>query len=257
MNEKCFSCINYIFSKINLPKTRSKISKLRDRYSRETCGDVRHAEQCQEKQDFHLPSKVEVLIKIITRGGHPIHLISFEDIINRIIGILLKRVGNFIEAWSSVVMIAFDLWIVILNWFVHFYSMQRIMLILVVLCHSERSSQADQMLLDLSFLLVIMAVTGWDLDDNMSLAGLMQESREVDITTISSDDESINPEENFRQLLKGAHKLSSTFSQVSHFDDKIFPLSHGSTSAASELEFSGSTSNSMASSMAEIWGRFM
>ena len=70
-----------------------------------------------------------------------------------------------------------------------------------------------------------MAV-GWDSDDNISLAGLIQESSDVDVTTISSDDETIDLEENFRLLLKGAHILSSNISQVSHFDNKIFALSH-------------------------------
>ena len=69
---------------------------------------------------------------------------------------------------------------------------------------------------------VIMVMVGWDSDDNMSFAGLTQESRGLDVTTISSDDKPLDPDENFRLLIEGAHKLSSHISQVSHFDDKVF-----------------------------------
>ena len=97
----------------------------------------------------------------------------------------------------------------------------------------------------LVLLLLFIMAAGWDSDDNMSLAGLTQESCYANVTTISSD-EPIDPEENFRLLIEGVHKLSSNFSQLSHFDDKIFGLSHGSRSTQSENDFSGQPSNSMA-----------
>ena len=83
----------------------------------------------------------------------------------------------------------------------------------------------------------------------MSLAGLTQESHDVDVTTISSDDEAIDPEENFRLLLEGAWKLSNNISQVSHFNDKIFSLSHRSNTTLDGSGFSQLYSNSMTSSM--------
>ena len=43
--------------------------------------------------------------------------------------------------------------------------------------------------------------------------------------------------------------MSRNFSQVSHFDDKVFGLSHRSRSNESEMEFSQQSSNAMASSM--------
>ena len=73
-----------------------------------------------------------------------------------------------------------------------------------------------------------MAV-GWDSDDNMSLAGLTQETQYVDVTTINSDDEPIDPHGEFQAVTEGTHKLSSSFLQVFHFDDKIFAISHRST----------------------------
>ena len=65
-----------------------------------------------------------------------------------------------------------------------------------------------QKLLDLDLLLVvvvIMAMVGYDLDDNLSLAGLTQETREIDVTNISSDDEPFDPDENYRLFIKEAH----------------------------------------------------
>ena len=97
--------------------------------------------------------------------------------------------------------------------------------------------------------IVVMAMAGFDSDDNMSLAGLTQESRDVDVTTISSDDEQFDPDTNYRLLIEEACKMSRNFSQVSHFDDKVFSLSHGSRSNESEMEFSQQSSNAMASSM--------
>ena len=120
---------------------------------------------------------------------------------------------------------------------------------LVQFCHSERNSLTVHMLFAFSYLLLFVMVAGYDSDNNLSLAGLTQESRYVDVTTISSDEEPIHPEENFRLLLEGAHKLSSNMSQVSHFDDKIFAMSHGSTLSQLGEQFSQQSSNSMASSM--------
>ena len=110
------------------------------------------------------------------------------------------------------------------------------------------SRHGVQMLLVLVGILV-MAMAGFDSDDNMSLAGLTQETHDVDVTTISSDEEPFDADENYRLLIEEARKISSNFSQVSHFDDKIFGLSHGSRSDASELEFSQQLSNAMTSSM--------
>ena len=97
-------------------------------------------------------------------------------------------------------------------------------------------------------LLLIMAT--WFDNEDFSLAGLTQESHEVDIETISSDEESVDSERNFRLLLEGAKALSNNVSQISNFDDKIFQLSYGDTSC-SEVEISnfGESSISMASSM--------
>ena len=95
----------------------------------------------------------------------------------------------------------------------------------------------------------VMAMAGFDSDDNMSLAGLTQETREVDVTTISSDEEPVDPDVNYRLLLQEAGKISRNFSQVSHFDDKVFGMSHGSRSNESQMEFSQESSNAVASSM--------
>ena len=81
---------------------------------------------------------------------------------------------------------------------------------------------------------VVMAMAGYNSDDNLSLAGLTQETREVDVTTISSDDEPFNPDANYRLLLEEAHKISTNFSQVSNFNDHIFAMSHGSTSTPTQ-----------------------
>ena len=100
--------------------------------------------------------------------------------------------------------------------------------------------------------ILCLAMAAWFEDDNFSLAGLTQESHDVDIETISSDDEPVDPEVNFRLLLEGERALSNNVSQVSNFDDKIFQLSHGSNTQNDRLEdrndSSGYFSNSMASS---------
>ena len=75
----------------------------------------------------------------------------------------------------------------------------------------------------LHFLLLVMA---W-YDDDYLLAGLTQESHESEIQSISSDNEPVDPESNFRLLLEGARALSTSKLQISNFDDKIFQLSHG------------------------------
>ena len=89
-------------------------------------------------------------------------------------------------------------------------------------------------------------------DDDYSLAGLTQGSHENDIQSISSDDEPIDPESNFRLLLEGAKALSNNISQISNFDDKVFQLSHGESvelvSQGGDVTSSGYISNSMASS---------
>ena len=77
----------------------------------------------------------------------------------------------------------------------------------------------------------IMAMAGYDLDDNLSLAGLTQETCEIDVTTISSDDESFDPDANYRFLLEEARKISTSFSQVSNFDDHIFAMSRRSAAS--------------------------
>ena len=96
---------------------------------------------------------------------------------------------------------------------------------------------------------LIMVMAGYDSDDNLSLAGLTQETREIDVTTISSDDEPFNPDANYRMLLEEARKISSNFSQVSNFDDHIFAMSHRSTASPSQSGFVEQSSNSVASSM--------
>ena len=93
-------------------------------------------------------------------------------------------------------------------------------------------------------------------DDNYSLAGLTQESHESDIQCISSDDEPLDPESNFRLLLEGVRALSMTKSQISNFEDKIFQLSHGESVASvsqglNQLKCDENASNSLVSSMAE------
>ena len=95
----------------------------------------------------------------------------------------------------------------------------------------------------------IMAMAGYDSDDNLSLAGLTQETHEIDVTTISSDDESFDPDANYRLLLEEAHKISSNFSQVSNFDDHIFAMSHGSAALPTQSGFIENFLNSVASSM--------
>ena len=79
-----------------------------------------------------------------------------------------------------------------------------------------------------------MAMAGYDSDDNLSLAGFTQETFEVDVTTISSDDEPFDPKENYMLLIEEACKINSNFSQVSHFDDHIFAMSHRSTSSSTQ-----------------------
>ena len=96
---------------------------------------------------------------------------------------------------------------------------------------------------------IVMAMVGYDLDDNLSLAGLTQETHEIDVTTISSDDESFDPDANYRLLLEEARKISMTFLQVPNFDDHIFAMSHRSMSTPTESGFVGDSSNTVASSM--------
>ena len=50
-----------------------------------------------------------------------------------------------------------------------------------------------------------MAMAGYDSKDNMSLAGLTQESKDVDVTNISSDDEPFDADANYRLLIDEAH----------------------------------------------------
>ena len=95
---------------------------------------------------------------------------------------------------------------------------------------------------------LIMAMAGYDSDDNLSLAGLTQESREIDVTTISSDDESFDPDANYRLLLE-AHKISMSFSQVSNFNDHIFAMSHGSASSQTQSDSLQNFPKSVASSV--------
>ena len=96
---------------------------------------------------------------------------------------------------------------------------------------------------------VVMAMAGYNSDDNLSLAWLTQETREVDITTISADDEPFDPDENYKLLIEEACKISTNFSQVSNFDDHIFAMSHRSTSTPTQGGVLVEPSNSMASSM--------
>ena len=92
-------------------------------------------------------------------------------------------------------------------------------------------------------------MAGYDSKDNMSLSGLTQESKDIDVTNISSDDEPFDADANYRLLIEKARKISSNFSQVCHFNDKVFGMSHRSTSTASDMDFSKENSNSMTSSM--------
>ena len=96
---------------------------------------------------------------------------------------------------------------------------------------------------------ILIAMAGYNLDDNLSLAGLTQETREIDMTTISPDDEPFDPDENYRLLIEEACKISSNFSQVSHFDDHIFAMSHRSASSLTQGGVLVDSSNTMASSM--------
>ena len=96
---------------------------------------------------------------------------------------------------------------------------------------------------------LIMAMASYDSDDNLSLAGLTQETREIDVTTISSDDESFDPDANYRLLLEEARKISTNFSQVSNFDDHIFAMSYGSAASQTQSDSLGNFPNSVASSM--------
>ena len=96
---------------------------------------------------------------------------------------------------------------------------------------------------------LIMAMAGYDSDDNLSLAGLTQESREIDVTTISSDDESFDPDANYRLLLEEACKISTSFSQVSNFDDHIFAMSHRFASLQTQSDSLRNFPKTMASSM--------
>ena len=95
----------------------------------------------------------------------------------------------------------------------------------------------------------IMAMAGYDSDDNLSLASLTQETREIDVTTISCDYESFDPDANYRLLLEEARKMSTSFSQVSNFDDHIFAMSHGSVASQTQSGSVENFSNSVASSM--------
>ena len=52
-------------------------------------------------------------------------------------------------------------------------------------------------------------MAGYNSDNNLSLAGLTQETHEIDVTTISSDDESFDPDANYRLLLEEACKIST------------------------------------------------
>ena len=96
---------------------------------------------------------------------------------------------------------------------------------------------------------LIMAMAGYDSDDDLSLAGLTQESHEIDVTTISSDNESFDPDANYRLLLEEARKISTSFSQVSNFDDHIFAMSHGSATSQTQSDSVGNFPKLMASSM--------
>ena len=93
---------------------------------------------------------------------------------------------------------------------------------------------------------LIMAIASYDSDDNPSLTGLTQETREIDVTTITSDDESFDPDANYRLLLEEARK---SFSQVSNFDDHIFTMSHGSAASQTQSDSLGNFPNLVASSM--------
>ena len=96
---------------------------------------------------------------------------------------------------------------------------------------------------------LITAMAGYDSDDNLSLVGLTQETREIDVTTISSDDESFDPDANYRLFLEEARKISTSFSQVSNFDDHIFAMSHGSDASQTQSDLVGNFPNAVASSM--------
>ena len=92
-------------------------------------------------------------------------------------------------------------------------------------------------------------------DGDYSLAGLTQEGHEVEIQDISSDDEPLHPESNFRFLLEGARTLSMSESQILIFNNEVFQLSHGNlvdtvSNRLSQIKRPQNSSNSMASSMA-------
>ena len=115
--------------------------------------------------------------------------------------------------------------------------------------HLEWGMQLAQIGLNILMYGLMMAMAGYNLDDNLSLAGLTQETCEIDVTTISSNDEPFDPDANYRMLLEEAHKISSNFSQVSNFDDHIFAMSHRSTASPTQSHFVEQSSNSVASSM--------
>ena len=110
----------------------------------------------------------------------------------------------------------------------------------------------------LLILLVVMA--SWFDNEDFSLAGLTQESHDVDIEVISSDEEPIDPEVNFKLLLKGTKALSNNISQISNFDDKILQLlqgqGHEGDTSLSEVNISQNSSISLSSSMASYETNF-
>ena len=115
--------------------------------------------------------------------------------------------------------------------------------------HLEWGMPLAQIAVNILMYGLIMAVAGYDSDDNLSLVGLTQETHEIDVTTRRSEDEPLQPDANYRMLLEEAHKISSNFSQVSNFDEHIFAMSHGSTASPTQSGFVEQSSNSVASSM--------
>ena len=110
--------------------------------------------------------------------------------------------------------------------------------------HLEWGMPLAQIAVNILMYGLIMAMAGYDSDDNLSLAGLTQETCEIDVTTISSDDEPFDPGANYRMLLEEARKISSYFFQVSNFDDHIFAMSHGSMASPTQSGFAEQSSNS-------------
>ena len=175
----------------------------------------------------------------------------------RIIG-FLNRKGSLTEIHSdmSVVIMIIASWLVF-SWItIKVYLSTLMVLSNCVIeywhyfCHFSLEIESNHM-----YFFCVLFVMASFYDDDHSLAGLTQEGHEVEIQDISSDDEPIDAESNFRLILEDAKALSSSETQISNFDDKIIHLSYGEWSVSqglSKIKRPQKFSNSMASSMVSL-----